>query len=252
LGTLFRELPLRDRFEAARSRGFDGAEIQSPYSESAESLAYAARAAALPVVLINSPAVPSAHPFGIAGCPGMEALYRTQLAQVREYAEALGARFVHILAGCPSAGAPRDRCLAVYEQNLDLAADELRPAGIEVLIEPLNSYDAPGYLLDSFELALSVLARRGPGVGLQFDAYHATRMGLDLTGALLHAMPHVRHVQFADAPGRHQPGTGRVAFREMLSALRSARYSGWLGAEYFPSGSTDESLAWLAEWRAVD
>ena len=249
INTLFRELPLLERFEAARSRGFDGVEIQFPYAEPPEALARAALAAHMPVILINAPFV--SPDFGIAGRPELKALFRAQLAQAEEYAEALGARFVHVLAGLLPAEADRERYSSVYEDNLHLAAEVLGPKGVGVLIEPLNPSDVPGYLLGSFDLARSILSRCAPGIGMQFDAYHATRMGLDLVKELERSLPYVRHVQFADVPGRHEPGTGGVSFREMLRTLLDAKYGGWLGAEYFPSGTTDRSLAWLAEWRAA-
>jgi hydroxypyruvate isomerase len=163
----------------------------------------------------------------------------------------LGARFVHVLAGLLPAEADRERYSSVYEESLHLAAEVLRPKGVDVLIEPLNPSDVPGYLLDSFDLARSILSRCAPGIGMQFDAYHATRMGLDLVKELERALPYVRHVQFADVPGRHEPGTGGVSFLDMLRTLLDAEYGGWLGAEYFPSGTTDRSLGWLAEWRAA-
>jgi hydroxypyruvate isomerase len=242
---------LVERFEAARSHGFDGVEIQVPYSESPEALTRAAGAAGMPVVLINAPVVASEHPFGIAGRPELTGLFRAQLAQVAEYADALRVSFVHVLAGPAPLGTDRERCLRTYEDNLSLAAEVLRPRGITVLIEPLNAADVPGYLLQSFDLARSILSRCPSGIGLQFDAYHATRMGVDLVNELRLSLPYVRHVQFADAPGRHEPGTGSVPFRDLLSALSEARYAGWLGAEYFPISTTDRSLGWLAEWRAA-
>jgi hydroxypyruvate isomerase len=251
ISTLFRELPLLERFQAARLHGFDGVEIQVPYSEPPEALARAAGAAGMPVVLINAPVVAPEHPFGIAGRPDLEPLFRAHLAQAAEYAEALGVRLVHVLAGLAPAEADRGGFLRTYEDNLDLAADMLRPKGIVVLIEPLNPIDVPNYLLSSFDVARSILSRRAPGVGMQFDAYHATRMGLDLINELGESLPYVRHVQFADVPGRHEPGTGGVPFRDLLSALSDARYAGWLGAEYFPMTTTDRSLGWLAEWRAA-
>jgi hydroxypyruvate isomerase len=251
ISTLFRELPLLERFEAARLRGFDGIEIQFPYTESPDALARAAVAANMPVVLINAPHIPSEHPFGIAGRPELQTLFRAQLAQVEEYAEALGAKFVHVLAGLLPSEVERERCLRVYQENLQLAAEVLRPKGVGVLIEPLNAWDAPGYLLGSFDLARSILAQHSPGIGMQFDAYHATRMGLDLVTELKRALPYIAHVQFADVPGRHEPGTGGVPFGEMLRTLLDANYHGWLGAEYSPSESTERSLSWLSEWRRV-
>jgi hydroxypyruvate isomerase len=247
ISTLFRELPLLARFEAARAHGFDGVEIQVPYSESPEALARAAGVAGMPVVLINAPV--GASDFGAAGRPELEPLFRAQLAQVEEYAEAVGARFVHVLAGLARIGDDPERCLRTYEDNLNLAAEVLRPRGIGVLIEPLNPTDVPGYLLNSFDLARSILSRSASGIGMQFDAYHATRMGLDLVHELSRALPHVHHVQFADAPGRHEPGTGGVPFDALLEALADTRYQGWLGAEYFPSAATGRSFAWLAHWR---
>jgi len=251
ISTLFRELPLLERFDAARSQGFEGVEMQFPYAEPPEALARAAAAAAMPVVLINAPVVPLEYPFGIAGRGELNTQFGAQLAQVEEYAEALGARFVHVLAGLVPADADRERCLCVFEDNLERAAEVLRPKGVGVLIEPLNPCDVPGYLLDSLDLAHSVLSRHAPGIGLQFDAYHVSRMGLDLLPELKRALPYVRHVQFADVPGRHEPGTGGVPFRDMLGTLLEGQYAGWLGAEYFPRGSTYRSLDWLADWRAT-
>lgn len=251
ISTLFRELPLLERFEAARAHGFDGVEIQAPYSERPEALARAAGAAGMPVVLINVPVVAAEHPFGIAGRPDLKPLFRAHLAQAAEYAEALGASLVHVLAGVAPSEADREESLRAYEDNLDLAVELLHPKGVVALIEPLNPIDAPGYLLSSFDVARSILSRRGSGIGLQFDAYHATRMGLDLIKELRQSLPCLRHVQFADVPGRHEPGTGGVPFRDLLSALSNARYAGWLGAEYFPMTTTDRSLRWLPEWRAA-
>ncbi len=252
LSTLFRHLPWSGRFEAARSAGFDGVEIQSPYAEPSASLALAARGAGLPVVLINAPVSSPAHPFGIAGCVELRGEFRAQLPLVEEYALALGARYVHILAGRPEPGVARDSSIECYVENLSRAAERLGPRGIEVLIEPLNAYDAPGYLLDSFDLAARVIERCGAGVGLQFDVYHVTRMGLDLLRELERRLELIRHIQFADAPGRHEPGTGNVAFEPLLAKLLEVDYRGWLGAEYFPVGAAVDGAAsiWLRAWRA--
>jgi hydroxypyruvate isomerase len=249
ISTLFCKLPLLERFEAARSHGFDGVEIQSPYAESPEALARAANAANMSVVLINAPV--GLPYFGIAARPELQGLFRAQLGQAEEYADALGAHFVHVLAGILPDEADLERSLSVYEDNLHLAVYRLHPHGIGVLIEPLNSSDVPGYLLGSFDLARSILLRHTAGIGMQFDTYHAARMGLDLVDEFKRSLPYVRHVQFADAPGRHEPGTGLVPFTVLMQALRDSKYVGWLGAEYFPSGATKRSFGWLAQWRAM-
>ncbi|HEX4242831.1 MAG TPA: TIM barrel protein [Steroidobacteraceae bacterium] len=245
LSTIFKDLAWPERFAAARAGGFDGVEMQFPYSEPAGLLVRAALAAEMPVVLINAPVDPPSHPFGIACRPERKAQFRADLERVEDYALALGARCVHVLAGRSDPDAGRASALAVYVENLRLAAERLGPHGIEVLIEPLNPHDAPGYLLDSFDLAAEIIARCGAGVGLQFDVYHATRMDLDVLGQIERALPLIRHIQFADVPGRHQPGTGRVPFERVIAKLEELQYARWLGAEYFPAGDARGSLGWL-------
>jgi len=250
LSTLFRDLPWSERFDAARAGGFDGVEIQFPYAEPAEALARAARSAALPLILINGPVDPPEHPLGIACRPDLRAAFRAQLPRIEEYALALGARYVHVLAGRIDPEVDRASLLRVYVENLMCSAERLRAHGIEVLVEPLNAHDAPGYLIDSFDTAAEVIRLSGPGIGLQFDVYHAARMRVDLLDEIERRLPLIRHIQFADAPGRHQPGTGNVPFEPLIAKLLEARYSRWLGAEYFPIGAAQESLRWMADWRA--
>jgi hydroxypyruvate isomerase len=249
LSTLFRELPLTDRFRAARAAGFDGVEIQFPYEEPAENLARAAADAATPVILINAPVMPPSYPLGMAGRPEMQATFRAQLPRIADYAEALGVRFVHALAGTVDAPGEREGSEAQYAENLLFAAEILAPRGIQVLIEALNPLDAPNYLVGSLDAALSILDRCNGHIGLQFDAYHIARMGLDPVAQLTRALPRVRHVQFADEPGRHEPGTGHIPFASLVSALNKSGYVGWLSAEYVPSGATAAGLGWLRQWR---
>jgi hydroxypyruvate isomerase len=191
-----------------------------------------------------------AHPFGIAGRPEMRDAFCAQIPQICDYAQALAVRFVHVLAGRLDSPGERESCMSAYVDNLLFAAEVLHPRGIQVLIEPLNRIDAPNYLLGSLSAAQTILARCGGRIGLQFDAYHVARMGLDPAIEAERALPVIRHVQFADAPGRHEPGTGHVPFASFLAALGSGSYSGWLGAEYLPSGTTAEGLKWLETWRA--
>jgi hydroxypyruvate isomerase len=248
ISMLFREVATLDRFQAARAAGFDGVEMQFPYAESPNELARAAQGAGMPIVLINAPASRE-YPFGLAGRPEMRDSFRSQLTQISEYAEALDVRFVHVLAGPVHSIDERESCCRTYTENLLLAADALAPRGVGVLVEALNAHDVPNYLVGTLADAESLLDRCRQRVALQFDLYHVARMGLDPVVELKRCMPFVRHVQFADAPGRHEPGTGSVKFDSALEVLNAGGYAGWLSAEYIPLAATSAGMAWLGSWR---
>jgi hydroxypyruvate isomerase len=248
ISMLFREVATLDRFQAARAAGFDGVEMQFPYAESPNELARAAQAAGIPMVLINAP-VSRQYPFGLAGRPEMRDSFRSQLTQISEYAEALDVRFVHVLAGPIYSIDERESCCRTYAENLLLAADALAPRGVGVLVEALNAHDVPNYLIGTLADAESLLDRCRQRVGLQFDLYHVARMGLDPAAELKRLLPLVRHVQFADAPGRHEPGTGSLGFESSLGVLGKGGYRGWLSAEYIPLAATSAGLGWLSSWR---
>jgi hydroxypyruvate isomerase len=248
ISLLFRELPLLERFEAARAAGFDGVEMQFPYGEAAADLSRAARDAGMPVVVINAPVTPQ-YPVGLAGRPEAREAFREQLSQMSEYSAALGVKRMHVLAGRIESNDERERCLGTFAENLKLAADALAPHGVVVLTEMLNSHDVPNYLIGTLADARTVLERCAGRAGLQFDFYHVARMELDLAAELERHLPLVRHVQFADAPGRHEPGTGVTAFEPALAVLRASGYQGWVSAEYIPRAATTAGLGWLQSWR---
>jgi hydroxypyruvate isomerase len=248
ISMLFREVATLDRFQAARAAGFDGVEMQFPYAESPNELARAAQAAGMPIVLINAP-VSRQYPLGLAGRPEMRDSFRSQLTQISEYAEALDVRFVHVLAGPIYSIDERESCCRTYAENLLLAAEALAPRGVGVLVEALNAHDVPNYLIGTLADAESLLDRCRQRVAFQFDLYHVARMGLDPVVELKRCMPFVRHVQFADAPGRHEPGTGSVEFDSALEVLNAGGYDGWLAAEYIPLAATSAGMGWLGSWR---
>jgi hydroxypyruvate isomerase len=250
LSLLFNEWPMLDRFAAARDAGFDGVEIQFPYDEDVRELERAASRAGVTTVLINAPVQAELHPFGLAGRPEFKETFQANLQRTLEYAQALKVKKVNVLAGCSHARAERQQCLDVFVDNLLAAHEVLNPAGIEVVLEVLNGHDVPGFLLTTFENAELILKRCDGRVGLQFDVYHAAMMGLDPGKTLARLLPSVRHVQFADAPGRHEPGTGTVRFDDVWQRLFVANYAEWISAEYRPSTTTLASLGWLAQWRA--
>jgi len=246
ISMMFRELPLLERFAAAREGGFAAVEIQVPYEVPAADLARAARTAGMPVVLINAPLGPERGSPGMACRPEHRAVFREALERAAQYAHALGTPRVNVLAG---RAAPEEaaQCLAQLREHLCLAAERLAPAGAEPLLEPINPFDAPGYCVASFALADEVLASCGGKVGLQFDIYHAARLALDPVELFERMQARVAHVQFADCPGRHEPGTGQVAFERIFRTIETSAYDGWTGAEYHPTGSTAQSLGWLRD-----
>ena len=249
LSLLFRELPLPQRFAAAADAGFAAVEMQLPYECSSAVLAQAARAAALPVVLINAPLGPDPSCPGIACRAELRTEFRAGLERAAEYAQALGAPCVNVLAGRASAEERAD-CIAQLTEHLSLAAQVLASAGARPLLETINPLDVPGYCVPSFELAQQVLARTDPRVALQFDVYHAARLGLDPCDAFARFRQHMAHLQFADAPGRHEPGTGTIDFPRLFRLIKESDYSGWSAAEYHPAGSTLQGLGWLRAARA--
>ena len=244
LSLLFRELPLLERFGAARAAGFAAVEVQLPYEHPATVVAAAARAAALPVVLINAPMGEDPRELGLAARADRVAACHDGLRLAAEYAAALGTPRVNVLGGrVPSA--QRDAALRLYADNLRHAAEILAPAGARPLLEVLNPVDAADYCVPDFDLAWQVLAGLEGAAGLQFDVYHAAMIGLDPAAEFGRRRPRIEHVQFADCPGRHEPGTGQLDFAGIFAAIEASGYGGWVGAEYHPLTTTAAGLQWL-------
>lgn len=247
ISLLFRERPLLDRIKVARDAGFEAVEVQFPYEEKAERLAAAARATGIPFILINAPIDGGGGMPGIACRPELAAAFLDGLNKAAEYAAALNVRMVNILAGSTSAD-ERDVCLGQLADNLDRAVDVLGAQGVEVLLEPLNGIDNPGYIASTPADAIAIIRRcDGSNLRLQFDVYHAAMMGLDPTAELIMAWADVGHVQIADAPGRHEPGTGGIDFARMFQVLKDRDYDRWLSAEYHPLRATEAGLGWLRD-----
>ncbi len=247
ISLLFRELPLLERFAAARAAGFAAVEIQNPYEHSAAELAGAARSAGVPVILINAPLGEDPRTFGTASLPDRAALYRAELETAAQYAQALGTRQVNVLAGRTT---PAQQPAAVQRltEKLAVAADILGAVGARPLLEVINPVNAPGYCVADFALAAGIIDAGGGRVGLQFDVYHAAMLGLDPAQEFVRQLPRIAHVQFADCPGRHEPGSGGLDFGALLRTIRACGYAGWLAAEYHPAGATAAGLGWLREF----
>jgi hydroxypyruvate isomerase len=246
ISMLFAELPLLERFDAARAAGFPTVEIQNPYAHSAASLTRAARAAGVQVILINAPMGEDPRTYGTACLADRGATFRGELELAADYAQALGARMVNVLAGRTQ---PQEQPAAISRlaANLALAAEVLGHAGASPLLEVINPINAPGYCVADFDLAARILESGDARVGLQFDVYHAAMLGLDPALAFTRLLAHIRHVQFADSPGRHEPGSGSLDFAAIFRAIRDSSYQGWVGAEYHPAGATLASLSWMRD-----
>ncbi len=253
ISLLFSELPLLARIQSAAVAGFAGVEIQFPYELPAIQLKEALTRAGLPLRLINLPAgdLMSGGP-GLAAVPARQAEFDAALQEALSYAAMVRPACVNVLPGLLAEGVSREQALACLLNNLRQAAEAFAVLGIQVLCEAINPLDMPGFLLNTPQQLDEVLrAVNHPNLLAQFDVYHMARQGLDIPAGLQLLAGRIGHVQFADCPGRGEPGTGQLDFAALLQALQASGYSGWLGAEYKPSRPTEQTLAWLPAGQAL-
>jgi hydroxypyruvate isomerase len=236
-----------DRFQAAADLGFSGVDIQFPYEHPADTVATRVASAGVEVVLINIPAGDlSQGGDGLACVPGREEKFAEALETARAYVAALGCRRVNVLSGRVPQGESPERARQVLVDNLKRAADAFAPDGVTVMLEACNSRDVPRYLVNSTADAIAVLDAAGrPNLALQFDFSHRQIMEGDLIEGFRAALPRIAHLQFADTPGRHEPGTGEINFLRLFEAIDASGYNDWVGAEYRPTGTTAASLGWM-------
>jgi hydroxypyruvate isomerase len=243
VSTLFPELGFLDRFAAAAQAGFRYVEFQFPYAFPAAEIGRAAREAGVQVVLHNLPAGDLAKgERGIACLPGREAEFRDSLEKAIGYAKAVGCPLLNCLAGL----APADReHFDALVANVRFAARKLGAAGISLTLEAINTRTVPGFFLSRSAQAIDVLNAAGEGNAfLQYDLFHMQIMEGDLAATLERLLPRIGHIQLADVPGRHEPGSGEINFDFLLRHLDALGYSGWVGCEYNPQGDTLEGLKW--------
>ncbi len=247
IGLLFPELPALDRIAAARDAGFDGVELLFPYDLDPHAVRRTAEAAGMPIVQLNSPAGDrAAGEVGYAALPGRESQFRQSIELAFSFLKASGISQLHVVAGIPAASTDAKLVRATYVRNLQWVADEAAAFGARIMIEPLNNRDMPGYALSTLAQAAEVLGEvNRPNVGLQFDLYHSQIMGGDLTHRLRQFGSLIRHVQIAGAPLRNEPDRGEVNLRQVMGVLAEIGYSGWISAEYRPTGATRDSLEWM-------
>lgn len=245
LSTMFREMDLIDRPGAAHAAGFRAVEMQFPYALEADALAAALQEHALAVSVINVPCGDFVEGGeGNAALPDRIDDFRDSVALARKYAEALGARHVNVLAGTPSID--RNIAARTLAGNLRHAATVFAEIGVGVAVEAINDIDRPGFFLSTAQSVIDILDRADhPNLSLQFDLYHMAMMGLPLVETYQQHADRVGHIQFADAPGRHEPGTGAIDFGPIFAAIDASGYDGWVAAEYLPATTTEDGLSWM-------
>lgn len=247
LGFLYQELSLPDRIRAAKAAGFVAVECHFPYDTPASDVAAALQETGLRMLGLNTvPGNITAGDFGLAALPGREAEARAAILQAVEYGAAIGALNVHVMAG-KTDGAPASE--ATFRANLAYACDLAATKGMNVLIEPINHRDVPGYHLSRVEHAAEIIADLGkPNLRLMFDCYHSQIMQGDLLRRVQKHLPLIGHIQIAAVPSRAEPDEGEVNFSWLVPAIRALGYSAPIGAEYKPrSGKTADGLGWLAK-----
>jgi hydroxypyruvate isomerase len=244
---LFTERPFLDRFAAAARAGFRAVEFPDAYDHPPEQLAGLLAEHGLSCALLNFPMGDRQRgELGFACHPERCEEFRASVPLAIATARALGCRQLNCMAGYAPPGADPARLRATLIQNLRHAAGAAATAGLTLLLEPLNTHDRPGLFMQGSAQALAIIDEvAADNLRLQFDCYHLARMGEDLLPTLAALLPRVGHVQVADVPGRHQPGSGEIAYPEIFALLEARGYQGWIGAEYHPLGRTEESLGWL-------
>ena len=244
LNFLFTELPLLDRFEAAAKAGFTAVECSNLYDATAGEIAARLKANGLTLALFNMPmGDAAAGERGLTALAGREGDFWAAFETALRYAEATGGRRMHLPAGLTQHGAQH----ATYVANLRRAAKAAAAAGIEVLIEPINRRDMPGFFLSRTEQARDVIAEVGePNLRLQFDLYHRQIAQGDVATAIEAFAPIAGHYQIASPPDRGEPDDGEMNYAYLLRLIDRTGFDGWVGCEYRPRRGTVEGLKWAA------
>lgn len=246
ISMLFTELPFMQRFAAAARAGFRAVELQFPYEWNARDIRAQLQEHDLELVLFNLPAGDwQAGDRGLAANWQRRDEFRAGLETAMTYVDVLQPTAVNLLAGASEDIDENDLALL---QNIRIAAEALQEEGVTLLVEPINTIDVPGFALPTAFAALDVISEiDATNVLLQLDVYHALRMGEDPVALLREHVDEIGHMQIADVPGRHQPGTGEVDWAVFFRAVEGYGYTGWIGLEYIPEGPTETSLNHLKQ-----
>ena len=250
LGFLWPDRPLLDRIDAAATAGFRAIELHWPYDVPAEQVRARCEAHGLALLGINTARGDvAAGENGLGALIGREDDFQAAVEQSLTFCQAAGGTAVHCMAGVV---APGDRAAArhVFVRNLKVASAKAERAGLTLLLEPLNPFDAPSYFYATVDEGAAIIAETGcRNIRLMFDCYHVGRVGGDVIATLERLLPIVGHVQIAAVPSRAEPDRGTLDYRAVFAALERLPYAGWTGCEYKPARLTDDGLTWT---RALD
>ena len=246
LTMMFGEVPFLERFDAAADAGFDAVEYLFPYDYDAQVLKQKLRDRGLVQALHNLPAGNwAAGERGIACLPDRVDEFKAGVDKAIEYANALECGRVNCLAGILPPPVSPDAARETFTRNLGYAAARLAAAGIKLLIEPINTRDLPGFFLSHTREAVDIIEAVGSdNLFVQYDIYHMQIMEGNLEATIEANLPAIAHLQLADVPGRHEPGTGAIDFGALLPFIDRAGYTGWIGCEYIPQAKTVDGLGW--------
>ena len=247
LTMLFGEVDFLERFEAAAAAGFTAVEYLFPYAYEPQALKAKLRDHELEQVLHNLPAGRWADgERGIACLPDRVDEFKNGVAQAIKYATALDCDRVNCLAGILPASVDAAAARETLVRNLRYAAPLLESAGITLLIEPINTRDIPGFFLSGTTQAIEIIDAVGSdNLQLQYDIYHMQIMEGDVAQAIERHLARIGHIQLADVPGRHEPGTGAIDFPSLFAHIDRVGYDGWIGCEYVPKAGTVPGLGWV-------
>ncbi|MFT6916158.1 MAG: hydroxypyruvate isomerase [Motiliproteus sp.] len=247
LSLLFTELPWQERFQAAAAANFGAVEIQFPYHLAQDDLLRLLQESRQQLVLLNMPAGDwDAGERGIACLPDREQEFRQGIEQALDYALACNCQQINCLAGIRPPELPLAEALQLMSCRVAYAAKRLARYGISLNIEAINSIELPGFLLDRSALVTEMIRTLGcDNIRFQYDIYHMQRMEPPLLPRLASLLPYIGHIQIADHPGRHEPGSGDIDFPRLFKTLDTLGYPGWIALEYHPETTTQAGLSWL-------
>jgi hydroxypyruvate isomerase len=251
LTMLYQELDFMDRFEAAAKAGYKGVEFLFPYAFDKNQLADKLETHRLEQVLHDLPAGDWAGGDRRSNAlrPEQVGEFQDAVGQGIEYATTLGCRMLCCLVGTTPEDLPQDQVRATLVENLRFAAGAMEKEGIKLLVEPLNHQDIPGFHLVHTRDTLDVLDEvNHPNIWLQYDIYHMQIMEGNLAATIRENLPRIAHMQLADVPGRHEPGSGEINYANLFRFIDEAGYDGWIGCEYNPQGGTEEGMGWIAPY----